>query len=264
MPLQLQNRNRISDMDDIWSYDIEHLLLSINVENIDKAIITKWIANEMLKLDLKYCLYMMQQIPVKDYHIYTDGSLDTSEFNVTGHVVMGAGWILKGSELSFGCGIVNFPSSTRPEILAILTAILAIPHNSKLTVYSDSQAAIDSINSALSQNTRKLHLFKHNNFILIRTITELIKNKTLDFHLIKVKGHSNETWNDAANLIAKQAQENSRISIDRCIALDSFLKHNDIYFYPLWNNFIIDKDICNFNNLVYRYLLNSSWSCNGY
>jgi hypothetical protein len=54
----------------------------------------------------------MQQIPVKDYNIYTDGSLDALELNVTGHVVMGAGWILKGSELSFRCEIVNFLSFT--------------------------------------------------------------------------------------------------------------------------------------------------------
>jgi ribonuclease HI len=206
----------------------------------------------------------MQQIPIKDYHIYMDSSLDTSEFNVTGHVIMGAGWILKGLKLSFRCGIVNFPLSTRPEILAILTAIFAIPHNSKITIYSNSQAAIDSISSALSQNVRKIHFFKYNNFTLIKTIKEFIKDKALDFHLIKVKGHSNETWNDAADLIAKQVQKNSRFNIDRCIDLDSFLKHNDIYFYPLWNNFIIDRNIRNFNSLIYRYLLNSSWSSNGY
>jgi hypothetical protein len=69
---------------------MEHPLLLINVKNIVEAIITKWIVNKTLKLDLKYCLHMMQQIPIKDYHIYTDGSLDTSEFNVTGHVVMSA------------------------------------------------------------------------------------------------------------------------------------------------------------------------------
>jgi ribonuclease HI len=207
---------------------------------------------------------MMQHISVKDFHIYTDGSLDILEFNVTGHVVMDAGWILKGAELSFECGIVNFPSSTRPEILAILTAILATPYNSKLTIYSDSQAAINSISSTLSHNNKKPHIFKHNNFILLRAIHELIKDKTLDFHLVKVKGHSNETWNDAADLIAKRARKTSRINIDKCIDLDSFLKHNDIYFYPIWNNFIIDRNIRSFNNLIYRYLLDSSWSCNGY
>jgi hypothetical protein len=91
---------------------MEQLLISINVKNIDESLISKWIINEELRQDLKYCLHFMQQISVKDYHIYTDGSLDTLELNVTGYVVMGVRWILKGSELSFGYGIVNFPSST--------------------------------------------------------------------------------------------------------------------------------------------------------
>jgi ribonuclease HI len=180
-------------MDDIWSYNMKCPLVSIELENIDESLITKWIANDILKTDLKYRLHMMQHIPIKDFHIYTDGLLDFSEFNVTGHVVIGAGWILKGSEFSFKCGIIHFPSSTRPEILAILTAILATPHNSRLTIYSDSQAAIDSINLILTHNTKKTHIFKHNNFILLRVIHELIKDKALDFHIVKVKGHSNDT-----------------------------------------------------------------------
>jgi hypothetical protein len=116
----------------------------------------------------------------------------------------------------------------------------------------------------MSHNVKKPHTFKYNNFILLKAIQELIKDKALDFQLIKVKGHSNETWNDAADLIAKRARENSRFNIDKCIDLDSLIKHNDILFYLTWNSFIIDRNIRNFNSLVYRYLLDSRWSCNGY
>jgi hypothetical protein len=139
-------------MNGIWSYNMKQLLISIEIENIDESLITKWIVNDMLKKDLKYCLHIMQHILFKDFHIYTDSSLDTSEFNVTDYVVIGAGWILKGSELSFEYGILNFPSSTRPEILAIFTAIFVILNNNKLTIYSDNQAAIDSISLTLSHD----------------------------------------------------------------------------------------------------------------
>jgi ribonuclease HI len=260
----LQNQINVSHVDNIGLYSIEQPLASIEIESLDESLISKWITKDMLRLDLKYALGLMQQIPIKDFHIYTDGSLDTSEFNVTGHVTMGAEWILKGSELSFECSIINFPSSTRPEILVILTAILATPNNSKLTIYSDSQVAIDCIRSILSYNSKKPHVFKYNNFTLLKAIQEIIKDKELDFHLVKVKGHSNEVWNDAADLIAKRAQETSRLNIDKCIDLDSFLKYNNILFYPMWNYFIINRNIRNFNSLVYRYLLNSSWSCNSY
>jgi hypothetical protein len=133
-----------------------------------------------------------------------------------------------------------------------------------LTIYTDSQAAIDCISSILSHNSKKPHVFKYNNFTLLKAIQELIKDKGLDFYLVKVKGHSNEVWNDAADLIAKHARETSRLNIDKCIDLDSLCRHNNILFYPMWNYFIIDKNIRNFNSLVYRYLLDSSWSCNSY
>jgi ribonuclease HI len=110
---------------------------------------------QYLREELKYCLHFMQLIPDKTFHIYTNGSLDISDLNIIGHAVMGAGWILKDAELSFGCRILNFPSSTCPEILAIFAAILAIPHNSCLTIYSDSQTTIDSINTTLTHNNRK-------------------------------------------------------------------------------------------------------------
>jgi hypothetical protein len=51
---------------------------------------------------------MMQNIPTRTFHIYTDSSLNLSENHITGHSVMGAGWILKDNKLSFGCGILNF------------------------------------------------------------------------------------------------------------------------------------------------------------
>jgi hypothetical protein len=36
-------------------------------------------------------------------------------------------------------------------------------------------------------------MFKFNNFILLKAIQKLIKDKALDFNLIKVKDHLNET-----------------------------------------------------------------------
>jgi hypothetical protein len=43
---------------------------------------------------------------------------------------MGAGWVIQNYDISFTCGIKHHPSSTRPELLAILTAIIAAPDNS--------------------------------------------------------------------------------------------------------------------------------------
>jgi hypothetical protein len=95
-----------------WFPALKHSLLSIQMDSIDGSLITKWISNNSLRTDLSYYLNMMQNMPTRTFHIYTDGSLDLSENHITGHSVMEAGWILKDNELSFGCGILNFPSST--------------------------------------------------------------------------------------------------------------------------------------------------------
>lgn len=71
--------------------------------------------------------------------------LDWSNIDTNGCALIGIGWILKSSKLSFSCSISNFPSSTRPELLAIFTAILAVPSNNFIRVYTDSQAAINKI-----------------------------------------------------------------------------------------------------------------------
>jgi hypothetical protein len=111
----LQNHTNNSYINNSWLYTMEQPLASIELENIDDSLITKWIANEILRTDLKYRLHLMQHIPLKNFHIYTDSLLDTSEFNVTGHVIIGTEWILKGSELSFECRIINsfYPQNLR-------------------------------------------------------------------------------------------------------------------------------------------------------
>uniref|UniRef100_U9STQ9 RNase H type-1 domain-containing protein n=1 Tax=Rhizophagus irregularis (strain DAOM 181602 / DAOM 197198 / MUCL 43194) TaxID=747089 RepID=U9STQ9_RHIID len=63
---------------------------------------------------------------------------------------MGAGWIIKDHDLSFSCGINYHPSFTRPELLAIMTALLAVPNNAEVAIYTDSQAAIEGINHILA------------------------------------------------------------------------------------------------------------------
>ncbi|CAB4402569.1 unnamed protein product [Rhizophagus irregularis] len=117
---------------------------------------------------------------------------------------MGVGWIIKDHDLSFSCGINYYPSSTRPELLAIMTAfILAVPSNAEVVIYMDSQAAIDRINHMLDAlyriNRRKF--LKMNNYIILFTIYDLIKMKSLTFNLHKVRRHSSNKWNNMADEI---------------------------------------------------------------
>lgn len=89
-----------------------------------------------------------------------------------------------------------------------MTALLAIPSNTELTIYTDSQAAIDGINrisDALNRRGRKL--LKLNNYVILFTIHDLIITKSLKLNLIKVREHSGDYWNDMADEIAKNKRE---------------------------------------------------------
>ena len=82
--------------------------------------------------------------PSTHYEVYTDGSCDLNNSINT----MGSGWTIINvtPHITFKCKIQNWPSSTRAELNAIWTFLLAIPNNSSANVYTDSQAAIYSIN----------------------------------------------------------------------------------------------------------------------
>src|SRR6266540_4692685 len=73
---------------------------------------------------------------------YTDGSLVRTTPNVD---IMGLGWINEHDEsIRFLASATMWPSSTKAEILACLTALLTAPSHTKVTIHTDSMATIDS------------------------------------------------------------------------------------------------------------------------
>ncbi|RHZ69683.1 hypothetical protein Glove_280g22 [Diversispora epigaea] len=78
--------------------------------------------------------------------IYTDGSLIKKDTNNSHITTMGYGWCAfdeNDTEFNFSGKVENFASSTRAELMAILTAVYATPKRSRLCIFTDSQAAID-------------------------------------------------------------------------------------------------------------------------
>lgn len=65
---------------------------------------------------------------------------------------MGLGWLQLSEDKSYivdegFARIRDWPSSTRPELAAIWLVALLAPSDTKLTIYSDSLAAINAITS---------------------------------------------------------------------------------------------------------------------
>ena len=59
---------------------------------------------------------------------------------------MGLGWISVNDEaLMFFASAILWPSSTKAEMMAVLTVLLTVLANTKLTIYTDSAATIDGM-----------------------------------------------------------------------------------------------------------------------
>ena len=135
-----------------------------------------------------------------NFTVYTDGSLTT----IYHKQYMGFGWTLTDQfhhEHHFQGQTSQFPSSTRAEIMAILTLICILPREANINIYSDSQAAISAITNAQKTPTHK-RMHKYKNYILIERILEDSKSKHIKLNFIKVKAHSGIPGNETADKLA--------------------------------------------------------------
>ncbi|GBC07807.1 hypothetical protein RclHR1_00770020 [Rhizophagus clarus] len=144
------------------------------------------------------------------YSIFKDGSLSLDGTNKS---IMGAAWVEVSSSVNdtFQCSTAHLPSSTKAEVLAILTAIIAAPTHCHVTIYTDSKNAIDTFNKTGRTNLSQRRIMKLNNFSLWILIHRLIQTKSLRVEIFKVKAHSGHSHNDKADRLAKDACSNPPI-----------------------------------------------------
>ncbi|GBB95082.1 hypothetical protein RclHR1_24700003 [Rhizophagus clarus] len=128
-------------------------------------------------------------LPDSHYRYYTDGSLIN----------------LGTPAVSMGC---HWPSSTRAETAAIYAALCVTPEASVVSIYTDSQAAIDGLRlCASSTYTNSRLYYKPTNFELWASIECCVREKRLSVFPVKVKGHDGNYWNDFADSLANSAHQ---------------------------------------------------------
>ncbi|PKY59867.1 ribonuclease H-like protein [Rhizophagus irregularis] len=193
--------------------------------------------------------------PFIDLEFFTDGSYDST--NSQAGFSMGYGWTtsnLSNCNITYNGSLKFFPSSTKAETMAILTALVVCPEFGKITVYTDSQAAIDSYHKSKNLHTISPRRFnKINNNILWSSIHFIIKTLSLQVKLSKVKAHSGNQFNDIADIEAK---------LGRTQPIPTTIIHDHLPNQTItlnWNNEIpLDKDVwkCVGTILDYRRLDN--------
>ncbi|GES89234.1 ribonuclease H-like domain-containing protein [Rhizophagus clarus] len=149
--------------------------------------------------------------PGSHYRFYTDGSL----INLSSpDVSMGWSWVqiihdagFLNSVASYAHGTIrNWPSSSRAEAAAIFTALSITPHDSVVSIYTDSQVAIDGLRSCVSSTyTNSRSYYKTTNFELWASIECSIRQRRLTVLSVKVKGHDGNYWNEFADSLANSA-----------------------------------------------------------
>ena len=102
--------------------------------------------------------------------------------------------------------VVNWPSSTRSELVAILCALLVVKSDSLVVIKTDSLVAISSIESVFRSRSFKKSLKLKNRSILDK-IVEITQVKNLTIELCKVKAHDRVVWNELANKLAKEVAQ---------------------------------------------------------
>ncbi|GBC11459.1 RNA-directed DNA polymerase from mobile element jockey-like [Rhizophagus irregularis DAOM 181602=DAOM 197198] len=187
---------------------------------------------------LAFAASLLATPPDNHYCFYTDGSL----INLgTPDISMGWSWVqvLDGtgffqSIAAYAYGIIhNWPSSTRAEIAAIHAALTVTPPSSKVTIYIDSQSAIDGLRLCASSSYSNSRLYyKTTNFEFWALIEHLISSKSLSVTAVKVKGHSGNFYNDYADSLANSAHTSSSAillsDLDQVSPHDFILKYDDI------------------------------------
>jgi ribonuclease HI len=143
--------------------------------------------------------------------IWTDGSLKSIEGKIKlgcGYVILRDGDIIE--EKSHGI-TSEFPSSTTSELHAIIFALLRMDENSNLTIFTDSQAALQTVTNEASLKYQEPEGM---------TIKNIIKKRNLSVEFRKVKSHTGIMENDIADKLANNGLKTEGFSAKKYVVAD--------------------------------------------
>jgi ribonuclease HI len=106
-------------------------------------------------------------------------------------------------------------SSTLTEITALVSAIAAVPPGVSLTIFTDSQNAVDGFYKYVKEErhlTRRKKL-RANFWLEWAAVRETMRHRTGTTEVIKVKGHSGNEGNDKADIAANEGRNWPEINI---------------------------------------------------
>ena len=164
---------------------------------IEKYIINSSYKRELTKLAKNF-------INRTNFRFYTDGSVK----HENGYTTAAAAWIevLTVIPTEFTTGVNNdFISSTKAELIGIITALMTVPQHSIVDIYTDSKNVIDMYQHLIQENTLSYarECLKTMNIELWFILYNIVFTQQLQLLFHKVKAHSNNSYNDKVDELAK-------------------------------------------------------------
>lgn len=135
-----------------------------------------------------------------DTGIFTDGSCDPNP----GPGGWGMVWVEKGQIIEERHGHDGETTNNRMELQALIEAYLLLPEDKALTVYSDSQLAVNTINqwaAGWEKRGWKRKTGPIKNLELVQELWALSKQKP-QIELKWIKAHDGSLWNEYADALA--------------------------------------------------------------
>jgi ribonuclease HI len=135
-----------------------------------------------------------------DTGIFTDGSCDPNP----GPGGWGMVWVENGQIIEERHGHEGETTNNRMELQALIEAYLLLPEDKALTVYSDSQLAVNTINqwaAGWEKRGWKRKTGPIKNLELVQELWALSKQKP-QIELKWIKAHDGSLWNEYADALA--------------------------------------------------------------
>ena len=131
---------------------------------------------------------------------------------------MGFGWLLlKDNEATpiakFFKSSIGWPSSTRMELLAVVSIVSVLNKNSKVTLYTDSANVISKFD-LLKKETIFRRKRKTPNYNLWDILFLIINKLNIELNFVKVKAHAGDCFNEMADYLAKRGTTEPRLNIN--------------------------------------------------
>jgi len=187
----------------------------------------------------------LQNLNISEFNIYTDGSCRNTG---TTDALMMFGANFYDAHHKYISELISStdynPSALKAELMAVLIALIVLPKNSNITIYTDSQTIIDHVISKQILSAR--NFFKISKFgNIFEIISHVIKKMELTVKFTKVIAHSGNTFNEDIDKKIKEAYNNIE---QRGLNLRSPYS-NIITYIPKWNNIVIEGHLRKFLKL---------------